>query len=442
MKTLAPSGWSDEERQQFWDIQQSWLPGNPVAKGSCGAVTTALNGLAARAGEEALRQGGSATDAVMTGALAQIVLGGGAVISFFGILAMIHYDSAGGEITSLNAGWNTCREEDDPLSIPGTLNPGGEGTANMLGSGAPSGRTALVGGFMRGLEEAHKRFGKLPFARLFEPAIELAESGFCVSSGLARYINIRKAELTRLPETCAVFFKPDGEPYGEGDHFCQPALAETLRNVARNGADYMYCGAWAARCVSAVQADGGRMTADDLSSYRPMWSDPVLVDRGQATLALLGAPCEGSVNLIESLNLCDVAGVSSGEHWSRSADKLVRLAKCCAATGLYRFAPADEQEAAFPGIDFDQSSRTSIHHAEKMWNRIAEDSPIHFTRSGIHSDNVVAIDRWGNMAGLCHSINCLIWGRTAIVVDGVFDWRSGSLSASTGRIDAARHTTR
>lgn len=419
MTTLAPSAWPEAERERWWAIQQSALPGNPPARGTNGAVATALNGLAARVGEEALRQGGSAVDAVMASALTQIVLGGGAVISFFGILALMHHDTATGETTSLNAGWNTIRNEDDPRSIPGKINPAADGVANMMGDCEPSGRTAMVGGFMRGLEAAHARYGKLPFARLFDAAIELAEDGFTVSPGLARYIDVRKDDLARLPETRAVFHKTDGTPYVEGDHFRQPALAETLRRVAAEGADYMYTGAWAAKCVAAVQADGGLMTLEDLAAYRPIWSQPIGIERGGYRLAFLGAPCEGSINLVESLNLTEAAGLSARGHWSTSSDSLVRLAKSCAAMGGMRYESEEEQQASWPGIDMSHEARITKAHAEALWARLERASPIRFVPKGTHSDVVVAIDRDGNMAALCHSINCLIWGKTAIVIDGV-----------------------
>lgn len=416
--SLAPSAWPKAEQDRWWAIQQSALPGNPSARGRQGAVSTALNGIATRVGLEALRQGGSAMDAALTTALTQIVLGGGAVISFFGILQLVHHDAATGETSSLNAGWNTVLGEDDPMSIPGKVNAAGDGMANMMGSGEPSGRTALVGGFMRAVEEAHRRHGKLPFARLFEAPIALAEEGFSVSASLARYIDIRKDDLARLPETRAIFYKPDGAPYGVGDHFRQPALAETLRRVAAEGADYMYSGEWAARCVAAIQADGGKMTLEDLARYRPIWSEPVRISRGDRTLALPGAPCEGSIALVEALNLATAAGLPDRPHWSGSGDSLVRIAKCCAAVGL-SYATAEELETQYPGIDMRHESRVTQGHADSFWALLEERAPITFLPKGTHSDDVVAIDGDGNMVALCHSINCLIWGRTAIVIDGV-----------------------
>jgi len=416
--SLAPSSWPQADREHWWAVQQAALPGNPAAQGRNGAVSTALHALAARAGIEALHQGGSAMDAALTTALTQIVLGGGAVISFFGILQLVHHDAATGETRSLSGGWNTVLGEHDPMSIPGAVNTGADAMADMLGTGAPSGRTALVGGFMRAVEEAHRRYGKLPFARLFEAAIELAEQGFPIASGLARYIDTRKQDLARLPETRAIFYKPDGTTYAEGDHFRQPALAETLRRVADEGADYMYSGAWAARCIAAIQADGGKMTLADLARYRPIWSEALMLERGEHTLALPGEPCAGTVNLVEALNLASAAGLPDLPHWSRSGDSLIRIAKCCAAMAL-SYRSAEELDTICPGIDMGRDSRLSQAHADKLWALLDVQSPINFGAKGTHSDDVVAIDRDGNMVALCHSINCLVWGRTAINVDGV-----------------------
>lgn len=419
MTTLAPSAWPQSEQDHWWAIQQAALPGNPSAHGRQGAVATALHGIAARVGLEALQQGGSAVDAVLSAALTQIVLGGGAVISIFGILQLMHYDAATGETISLNANWNTVLGEDDPMSIPGAVNPAADGMSSMLGAGEPSGRTALVGGFMRGLEEAHGRFGRLPFARLFEAAIELAEQGFPVSPSLGSYIDTRKEELARLPETKAIFYKPDGSIYCVGDHFRQPALAQTLRRIAVEGADYMYSGEWAARCVAAIQSEGGKMTVEDLARYRPIWSPPVLLKRGNRTIALLGEPCEGSVYLAEALNLATAAGLTHRPHWSCSGDSLARIAKCCAAMGLFYNKSPEEQRAAYPNFDLNRGARLTQEHADRLWTYLEKEDPITFLPMSAHSDNVVAIDSEGNMAALCHSINCLAWGRTAIVVDGV-----------------------
>ena len=256
---LSPAGWPPGEWEEYLAMEEVRFPGNPLARGGRGAVTGSYHPLAHRAGLEALRQGGSSVDAAMTASLTQIALGAGAVVSYFGILSMVHYDAAGDEVVTLNAGWNAVLGEDDPMSIPGTMGMGSDD--EMYGTDEPSGRTALVGGFMKGVEAAHGRYGKLDFEALFAPAIHVSEAGIPFNSSLAGYLESRKHSLSRLPESKAIFTNPDGAWIEEGQLFRQEALASTLKAIAEQGAGYMYSGPWAERAVAAVQADGGAMTS-------------------------------------------------------------------------------------------------------------------------------------------------------------------------------------
>ena len=219
---------------------------------------------AGRAGLEALRQGGSAADAVLATSLAQITLAMGSWVSYAGILTMVYFDAGSGRFYNLNAGFNTVAGEDDPMTIPAqtnVLSPRPDAEIR------PSGRTALVPGYMAGVQAAHKKFGKLPFKDLFAPAIYYADHGFELTPFHAGLVKLRQKVLSRLPETKAIFTKPDGSWVGEGDLFKQPALAATLRRIAARGADEMYTGEWGKRLVEAVRRDGGKMTLDDLKKY-------------------------------------------------------------------------------------------------------------------------------------------------------------------------------
>src|SRR5262249_37283776 len=160
---------------------------------------------AVHAGLEVLKNGGSAADAAMTTALAQVVECGGAYVSHAGIFAMVYFDAATSKTYYLNACYSTAVDEKDPTTIPGR--------------GKPSGRTALVPGFMAGVQAAHDRFGKLPRAKVFEPAIDMADKGQRISPMLGRFIKTRQAVLSRLPETKKIFTKPDGAWYAEGELF-------------------------------------------------------------------------------------------------------------------------------------------------------------------------------------------------------------------------------
>ena len=215
---------------------------------------------AIRAGLEAVRQGGSAVDAVCSSALAQIALGVGSATSYAGIFHLIYHEKKTARTFALDAAYNAPLEEADPLSIPSRP--------------TPSGRTALVPGFMAGVEAAHNRFGRLPFSSLFEPAIYVAQEGFEVYQLLAWWIQDRKDILSRLPETRAVFTKENGELYQRGDRFSQPEFAKTLGAIAREGAGHMYTGEWGQAFVSTVQEEGGKITLKDLRDYAPIWYEP------------------------------------------------------------------------------------------------------------------------------------------------------------------------
>ena len=149
---LSPAAWPPRELEKYLELEDISFPGNPEAKGQGGAVTGSYHPLAQRAGLEALAQGGSSVDAALTTAMTQITAGAGAVISFFGIMTLVHYDAAADQVHYLNAGWNTVMGEDDPMSIPGEIGMHGDA---LYGTDHPTGRSALVGGFMRGLEAAH-----------------------------------------------------------------------------------------------------------------------------------------------------------------------------------------------------------------------------------------------------------------------------------------------
>src|SRR5262245_63463233 len=199
---LSPTAWPKGEYERFLRAQDADRTEAGVATGRNGAVTVAYNGVAARAGLEALKQGGSALDAALTTALTQVAVTAGAPISYFGIMSLVYYDAKTGKVYTMNAEWNTVRGETEPLKIPGGINMASE---DGLRGTAVSGRTALVGGFMKGVGAAHARFGKLPFKQLFEPAIYIADQGMPVTKHLADKFRFRGPDLKRLPETRAVF---------------------------------------------------------------------------------------------------------------------------------------------------------------------------------------------------------------------------------------------
>jgi len=414
---ISPASWPKGEYERFIAAQDVDRSTAGVATGQKGAVTVAYNGVAARAGLEALKQGGNAMDAAMTAAVTQVAATAGAPVSYFGILSLVYYDAKSGQVYTMNAEWNTLKGETSPTTIPGSINLS---TPEGLRGTAVSGRTALVGGFLKGVGAAHKRFGKLPFARVFDSAIYIADRGMPVTHHLADKFAFRKDDLSRLPATKAIFLKNDGSAYRAGETFTQPALAATLKAVASQGTDYIYKGPWAKKLVDAVQADGGKMTLDDLAAYDVIWDTPLVADIGGYQIQTNRPPNDGGLNMIEAQQLALASGLATGPHWTTSG---AALKTALDITQLYTlgYLPDATKKQIYPGIEFTPASRITPAFAAQMWKRMQAGAvPFRWKApAGHHSDDVVAIDAEGNIAALTQSINCVDWGRTAINIGGI-----------------------
>ena len=257
MGLLDPMIWNGEDRRATLDVGIDGLDHFSVAGTARHAMVVGSTGpFAQLAGQRALEAGGSAVDAAITTALAQIVLAAGSWVSLAGIFGLVHFDAATGEVSALSAGFGTFAEETDPASIPGAP--------------TPSGRTALVPGFVAGAHAAHQRFGRLQWAELWAPARYLAEHGVPVGEVLAGIITIRADVLTHTPEGREMFAPSRALPE-IGDTFAPPALDATLARLAEHGPDWMYHGPWAEHFVEVVRRHGGHARMSDLAEYLPVW---------------------------------------------------------------------------------------------------------------------------------------------------------------------------
>ncbi|NIM17147.1 MAG: hypothetical protein GTO45_34530 [Candidatus Aminicenantes bacterium] len=446
---LSPAGWPEGELEKYARLNLvTNVPKPPVEAGK-GMVAGAFGPLAIRAGVEALKKGGSAADAALTTSLTQVCLLAGSNVSYAGVMFMVYYDAKNCKTHSLHAGWNTVKEETDPMSIPV--------------SGTPSGRQVLVPGFMAGVQAAHQRFGKLPFAALSEPAIYFAEKGFIIDKALAVRIKSREKEIARFPETKNIFTRENGELVKEGDLLKQPRLAETLRRVSKEGADYMYRGEWAKKFVRAVRKQGGKMNLKDLEDYKVIWSEPAHTTYREYDIFSLGGPGLAGASLIGAFNLLELADLRQYGHYTRSARALYqfiqisRVTELCFYPGL-RYRDLHEIFSKHFGTDdFTRQSLISKQTAQSIWKKMQEPSWREFqqdvylslkeaspfdeavledvektrkkkvdaAKNSGHSDCVVAIDAEGNMAAILHSINSNYYG-FGLMVDGVSAADTGS----------------
>jgi gamma-glutamyltranspeptidase/glutathione hydrolase len=394
-------------------------PAARTIEGRSELVSATLSPIAVHAGMEALRQGGTAADAAIAVALTQVATNLGSVVSYAGIAELVYYDARTHKVYALDAGWGSYAAEHDPGSIPKPDLSLLTQTQAKSTSGA-FGRETLTPGFMAGLQEAHRRFGKLPFATLFEPAIWYARNGVTVSPLLGFYFGMQHDKLARTAEGRG-FLAEAGEALPKvGDRFVQPELANFLSQVAAHGAGYIYDGAWGRRFVEAVRREGGAVTLDDLKHYRPVWEEPLSVAFGDATVFGPGKTNQGSCAVLEALNLLDAAGTPKmGGYWSdpqafTAYVKVLRFAQF----GSYLPGPTGFERAH--GLASTCEGRLAKSYAQVVAAAIdAASRGAAPADPGHHSDAVVVVDRWGDVAALVHTNNSLMWGDTGIVVDGV-----------------------
>lgn len=169
--------------------------------------------------------------------------------------------------------------------------------------------TAGVPGTARGLELAHKKFGKLTWKELVSPAVKLAE-GFAITDGLAKSLNrVLRDKKTTNAEFRRVFGKEGGSDWKAGDVLKQPDLAKTLQAIADGGAGAFYIGKPAELLVAEMTASEGLISAEDLKSYKAVERKPVHGTYRGHDIYGPPPPSSGGIAVVEMLNmleLCDV----------------------------------------------------------------------------------------------------------------------------------------
>lgn len=284
-------------------------------------MVVAAHPLAAEAGRAILAGGGNAIDAMVA---VQLVLGlvepqssglgGGAFL--------VYRDKASGIITTFDG-----RETAPAAATPDLF---------LDGSGKPLGFfDAVIGGRSVGtpgtpalLETAHRRFGRLDWASLFEPAIRLAEEGFEVSPRLNAAISAAAESLYRYPATRDYFLSEEGVPLFAGTRLRNPAYADTLRAIAAEGARAFYQGPIAADIVASVRGaddNPGLLSTGDLAGYQVKEREPVCFAYRAYEICGIGPPSSGTLTVGQILGLIepyDIAGLGpeSPESWRLVGD--------------------------------------------------------------------------------------------------------------------------
>ncbi len=267
-------------------------------------MVAAASPLAAEAGREMLRQGGSAVDAAIA---TQLVLGlvepqssglgGGAFL--------VHWDAGTGALQTYD-GRETApaAAKPDRFLVKGRPMPFGAAVKSPLSIGVP--------GTVRLLEHAHRRHGKLDWAALFAPAIRLAEAGFPVSPRLHRLLAASGAGSFDAGGR-AYFFDGSGAAWPVGHRLANPAFARTLRRIAAEGATAFYSGVIADEIVAAAlaEASAGSLTRGDLSGYAVVERPALCVNYRGHQVCSMGPPSSGAHTIGQALRLLEPFNLGS-----------------------------------------------------------------------------------------------------------------------------------
>jgi len=279
------------------------LLATPLAAQSGRTPAPARNGmvvsnhyLASEAGRDVLKAGGNAIDAAVATAFALAVtlpsagnIGGG---------GFIVYHPAAGAPTTFNF------RETAPAAATERMYLGPDGEIRddsnhegLLSVGVP--------GTVAGLWAAHQKYGRLPWARLVQPAIVLAERGFPSTWDMQRIQETFRDMAAQWPSSARAFLKNGTDIYQPGETWRQPDLARTLKRIQRQGRDGFYTGETARLIADFMRAHGGLITEADLAAYQAVEQPPVRGSYRGYDVIGMAPPSSGGVAIIEMLNILE-----------------------------------------------------------------------------------------------------------------------------------------
>ena len=267
----------------------------PVVAENMG-VTSSADPRVTDAGMEMLRQGGSAADAAMAMMLTLTVvepqssgIGGGGFL--------LYQDNAKGILSTING------RETAPAAATSDRFVGPDGKPLGFLEAFQGGRSVGVPGNVQLMAQAHQKWGKLPWATIFKPAIRLSQKGFIVNKTLESRLATIQGLWPNFDEARTTYWR-DGKPLKAGMTFKNPKLAATLALLAKKGPDAFYTGPIASQIVHAVttsKLSPGDMTMTDLAQYRAKEQQAVCAPYRVYVVCGMAPPSSGATTVLQIL---------------------------------------------------------------------------------------------------------------------------------------------
>lgn len=182
---------------------------------------------------------------------------------------------------------------------------------NVIPGMSTQGATAVgVPGTVAGIIEVHKKFGKLPLEKIFEPVIALAEKGVIVTEKQAKRIAHYRDLIIEVNGDSTKF----AQVLKAGDTIKYPALANTMRSIAKNGRDGFYKGEVAQKLAAFIQKNGGYVTEEDLAKYEAKWRQPIVFDYKDLKIVSMSPPSSGGVTINQIFKMIEPHDIAKFGH--------------------------------------------------------------------------------------------------------------------------------
>ncbi|KAG7622220.1 Nucleophile aminohydrolases N-terminal [Arabidopsis suecica] len=277
-----------------------------------------------------------------------------------------------------------------------------------------------VPGEIAGLYEAWKRYGRLPWKPLFEPAIKLARDGFVVYPYLGKAISTKVAMILKDPGMRSVFSR-NGQVLKTGETCYNPELAQSLETISEQGPGAFYNGTVGEKLVKDVKKAGGIITMDDLRSYKVRVTDAMSVDVMGYTVHGMPPPSGGTVGFSMVMNILD-----SYSNLYTASGRELRLHRLIEAMKHMFAARMDLGDPEFVNVTNSMNQMLSKAHAEEIQKRIFDNTtfpPEYY------------MNRWSQLRDQGTSHFCVVDAdRNSVSMTSTVNYRFGAgvLSPSTG----------
>ena len=268
-----------------------------------------------------------------------------------------------------------------------------------------TGYSAVVPGFVAGMEKANELFGTMSMAELLQPTIDYAEKGVPVTPFMAHvYVDYYKT-LMKYPETEATFLN-DGFPYNEGELFTNQNYANVLKRIAAEGKDAFYTGEIAQSIVDSLAEHDGVMTLQDLANFRVEVREPVSTTyRGYRVVS--APPGAGGAAVIEALNMAEHFDVHSMGH--NTPETLHMWAEILKLSAVDRYHYIGDPDYTDPSGMYGITTKSYAADRVKLVNMERVLGKPKYGKveevDGAHTTHVSIIDQWGNMVAMTNTVS-------------------------------------